>query len=374
MWDQPVRYIYTYTHIHTSTRVLGMYVCLACMCVWHVWQPCWEHTHMWDQLVRYTYMWDQPVRYIHTYTHIHTNTRVFGICTKHMLHVYKWDSFFPHTYEIHFHSIYMDLLCPCINMCIYVCLHTDMWVFWAELVSIFVMNLAIASNYWGWTHPVGVYSLGRTVLLLGSLILPVWQFSLLLERMDSSTVITSLIEGVLQGRPLPDCFFQAMEERARLFDLIFPELSQPSTEVLPSFDSTFLPTQNNDFNNQWAKAWTELATVYSNVICFLWLISFSQIMLRHFVNGTLCSCMWTLWWLTAILQIDFWKRNFLLLDLVWAGYVGGQCFLYHIGDFPFDCSLAFGSLLSLLLWTTRLAYYTVCVWCCMYVHNRHISI
>ena len=259
-----------------------------------------------------------------------------------MLHVYKWDSFFPHTYEIHFHSIYMDLLCPCINMCIYVCLHTDMWVLWAELVSIFVMNLAIASNYWGWTHPVGVYSLGRTELLLGSLILPVWQFSLLLERMDSSTVITSLIEGVLQGRPLPDCFFQAMEERARLFDLIFPELSQPSTEVLPSFDSTFLPTQNNDFNNQWAKAWTELATVYSNVICFLWLMSFSQIMLRHFVKWhivilymdiVMIDCYSSNWFLKqklssfrfgvsglcwrAVLSLSYWRFSFWLSSCFW---------------------------------------------------------
>ena len=62
--------------------------------------------------------------------------------------------------------------------------------------------------------------------------------------MDSETLIKGLIEGVLQGRPLPDCVLRGMEERARIFDVFFSQLLRPNGEALPSFESVFMPSQD----------------------------------------------------------------------------------------------------------------------------------
>ena len=61
--------------------------------------------------------------------------------------------------------------------------------------------------------------------------------------MDSATLIEVLIDGVLQGRPLPSGLIQEMRANARLFDIIFPEPSQSQDRPLPSFESTFLKSE-----------------------------------------------------------------------------------------------------------------------------------
>ena len=62
--------------------------------------------------------------------------------------------------------------------------------------------------------------------------------------MDSAAFIDILIDGVLEGKPLSPCLLQEMRAHAKLFDIIFPELSHSdnnnNNRPLPSFASTFL--------------------------------------------------------------------------------------------------------------------------------------
>ena len=62
--------------------------------------------------------------------------------------------------------------------------------------------------------------------------------------MDSATFIDTLIDEVLDGKPLAPCLVQEMRAHAKLFDIIFPELSHSdnnnNNRPLPSFANTFL--------------------------------------------------------------------------------------------------------------------------------------